>query len=261
MYFNRGSLPWQGLRAATKRQKYERISEKKMSTPIEELCRGFPAEFATYLNYCRTLRFDEKPDYSYLRQLLRNLFHRQGFTYDYVFDWNLLKFVCCAPYVTDFAFTSCSLCRVANAMRATARPIRSSSPRFKCNHSRAVPARGTTAKSSPPSSDCRRPAGRPRTTRRCVPWPETAHQAHPAAWPRRRRAVGCARVRRRRAAPRLSQVISRCVFPFRFVSRFPPQVSQVVIYCQQLLCACRLVSPRCTPLVHFCLSVGAKYLI
>ncbi|CAG2108317.1 unnamed protein product [Medioppia subpectinata] len=92
MYFNRGSLPWQGLRAATKRQKYERISEKKMSTPIDELCRGFPAEFATYLNYCRALRFDEKPDYSYLRQLLRNLFHRQGFTYDYVFDWNMLKF-------------------------------------------------------------------------------------------------------------------------------------------------------------------------
>lgn len=92
MYFNRGSLPWQGLRAATKRQKYERISEKKMSTPIEELCRGFPSEFATYLNYCRSLRFDEKPDYSYLRQLLRNLFHRQGFTYDYVFDWNMLKF-------------------------------------------------------------------------------------------------------------------------------------------------------------------------
>ncbi|XP_076323117.1 casein kinase I-like isoform X1 [Tachypleus tridentatus] len=92
MYFNRGSLPWQGLRAATKRQKYERISEKKMSTPVDELCRGFPSEFATYLNYCRSLRFEEKPDYSYLRQLLRNLFHRQGFTYDYVFDWNMLKF-------------------------------------------------------------------------------------------------------------------------------------------------------------------------
>ena len=29
---------------------------------------------------------------SYLRQLFRNLFHRQGFTYDYVFDWNMLKF-------------------------------------------------------------------------------------------------------------------------------------------------------------------------
>ncbi|KAL8569177.1 hypothetical protein ACOMHN_035447 [Nucella lapillus] len=92
MYFLRGSLAWQGLKAATKRQKYERISEKKMSTPIEELCKGFPSEFATYLNFCRSLRFDVKPDYSYLRQLFRNLFHRQGFTYDYVFDWNMLKF-------------------------------------------------------------------------------------------------------------------------------------------------------------------------
>lgn len=64
-----------------------------MSTPIEVLCAGFPAEFNTYLSYCRSLRFEEKPDYTYLRQLLRNLFHRQGFTYDYVFDWNLLKFV------------------------------------------------------------------------------------------------------------------------------------------------------------------------
>ncbi|XP_078486743.1 casein kinase I-like [Ciona intestinalis] len=92
MYFNLGTLPWQGLKAATKRQKYERISEKKMSTPIELLCKGHPSEFATYLNYCRSLRFDDKPDYSYLRQLFRNLFHRQGFTYDYVFDWNMLKF-------------------------------------------------------------------------------------------------------------------------------------------------------------------------
>lgn len=71
MYFNRGSLPWQGLRATNKKQKYERISEKKTSTPIEVLCKGFPAEFAMYLNYCRTLRFNEPPDYLYLRQLFR----------------------------------------------------------------------------------------------------------------------------------------------------------------------------------------------
>lgn len=63
-----------------------------MATPIDVLCKGAPCEFATYLNYCRSLRFEEKPDYSYLRQLFRNLFHKQGFTYDYVFDWNMLKF-------------------------------------------------------------------------------------------------------------------------------------------------------------------------
>jgi casein kinase 1, alpha len=39
MYFNRGNLPWQGLKAATKKQKYEKISEKKMSTPVEILCK------------------------------------------------------------------------------------------------------------------------------------------------------------------------------------------------------------------------------
>jgi serine/threonine protein kinase len=43
MYFLRGSLPWQGLKATTKRQKYEKISEKKMSTPIE----------VGPLNFCR----------------------------------------------------------------------------------------------------------------------------------------------------------------------------------------------------------------
>ena len=48
MYFLRGSLPWQGLKAGTKRQKYERISEKKMETSIESLCNGFPSEFPLF---------------------------------------------------------------------------------------------------------------------------------------------------------------------------------------------------------------------
>ncbi|CAF3197428.1 unnamed protein product [Rotaria socialis] len=91
MYFNRGSLPWQGLKAATKKQKYEKISEKKMSTPVEILCKGFPAEFAMYLNYCRGLRFEEAPDYMYLRQLFRILFRTLNHQYDYTFDWTMLK--------------------------------------------------------------------------------------------------------------------------------------------------------------------------
>lgn len=42
MYFLRGSLPWQGLKAATNKQKYERIGEKKQTTSIHDLCAGFP---------------------------------------------------------------------------------------------------------------------------------------------------------------------------------------------------------------------------
>ncbi|XP_030841481.1 casein kinase I-like [Strongylocentrotus purpuratus] len=91
MYFNRTSLPWQGMKAMTKKQKYEKISEKKMSTPVEVLCKGFPAEFAMYLNYARGLRFDENPDYVYLRQLFRILFRTLNHQYDFTFDWTLLK--------------------------------------------------------------------------------------------------------------------------------------------------------------------------
>ncbi|XP_032331004.1 casein kinase I-like [Camelus ferus] len=91
MYFNRTSLPWQGIKAATKKQKYEKISEKKMSTPVEVLCKGFPAEFAMYLNYCRGLRFEETPDYVYLRQLFRMLFRTLNHHHDYTFDWVMLK--------------------------------------------------------------------------------------------------------------------------------------------------------------------------
>ncbi|TKY72817.1 Casein kinase I isoform delta [Spatholobus suberectus] len=92
MYFLRGSLPWQGLKAGTKKQKYERISEKKVSTPIEALCRGYPTEFASYFHYCRSLRFDDRPDYAYLKRIFRDLFIREGFQFDYVFDWTILKY-------------------------------------------------------------------------------------------------------------------------------------------------------------------------
>ncbi|KAF8093562.1 hypothetical protein N665_0383s0187 [Sinapis alba] len=92
MYFLMGSLPWQGLKAGNKKQKYDKISEKKVSTSIETLCRGHPTEFASYFHYCRSLRFDDKPDYAYLKRLFRNLFIREGFQFDFVFDWTVLKY-------------------------------------------------------------------------------------------------------------------------------------------------------------------------
>nr|GME03845.1 casein kinase 1-like protein 2 [Ipomoea batatas] len=92
VYFLRGSLPWQGIKTGNKRRKYGIISERKMSTSIEALCRGSPTEFASYLQYCRSLRFEDKPDYAYLRRIFRDLFIRKGFEFDYVFDWTILKY-------------------------------------------------------------------------------------------------------------------------------------------------------------------------
>jgi casein kinase I family protein HRR25 len=101
LYFCRGSLPWQGLKAATKKQKYDRIMEKKMTTPTEVLCRGFPNEFAVYLNYSRSLGFDDKPDYTYLREIFRDLFIRESLQYDYVFDWTAYKYQKNAAIIVD----------------------------------------------------------------------------------------------------------------------------------------------------------------
>lgn len=89
VYFYHGSLPWGGITAPTLKQKYDSIMEKKMAITIEKLCNGMPDEFATFLRYNRSLHFEEKPDYSYLRGIFRNLFACKGFEEDYVFDWTL----------------------------------------------------------------------------------------------------------------------------------------------------------------------------
>lgn len=93
MYFLRGSLPWQGLRAHNRKEKYEKIMQSKMETPNTMLCAGFSPEFNTYMNYCRNLRFEERPDYAYLKRMFKDLFFRENYQYDYIFDWTILNFV------------------------------------------------------------------------------------------------------------------------------------------------------------------------
>ncbi|XP_063696179.1 casein kinase I isoform X8 [Culicoides brevitarsis] len=87
MYFLRGSLPWQGLKADTLKERYQKIGDTKRATPIEVLCENHPEEFATYLRYVRRLDFFETPDYDYLRRLFQELFDRKGYTDDGEFDW------------------------------------------------------------------------------------------------------------------------------------------------------------------------------
>ncbi|XP_042468831.1 casein kinase 1-like protein 4 isoform X1 [Zingiber officinale] len=92
IYFLRGSLPWQGLKAATKKKKYDKICEKKLSTPIEVLCKSHPVEFASYFHYCHSLTFEQQPDYGFLKRLFRDLFTREGYEFDYIFDWTIMKY-------------------------------------------------------------------------------------------------------------------------------------------------------------------------
>lgn len=87
IYFCRGSLPWQGIKVVDKNEKYRLIMQKKMLIPVEKLCEGIPKEFATFLEYTRSLRFNDRPDYKYIHKLFRAVFDREGYRYDFEFDW------------------------------------------------------------------------------------------------------------------------------------------------------------------------------
>ena len=87
IYFLNGQLPWQGLRAKNIKEKYRKIKEKKITTKIEDLCKGYPDELKDYCGYCRKLKFKQTPDYKYLRSLFKSLFKKLKFEYDYQYDW------------------------------------------------------------------------------------------------------------------------------------------------------------------------------
>lgn len=65
----RGDLPWQGLTGC----QLSEIGRMKDTIKLEHLCAGLPVEFMLYLNYCRRLRFDQRPDYDYLKRMFRLL--------------------------------------------------------------------------------------------------------------------------------------------------------------------------------------------
>jgi hypothetical protein len=62
-----------------------------VQTTIEALTRQLPEEFSLFFNYCRGLKFEEKPDYAYLRKLLKDLMYRNGYEVDYQYDWVIKK--------------------------------------------------------------------------------------------------------------------------------------------------------------------------
>lgn len=83
IYFLRGSLPWQSL------NEEDSLLTIKQQITAQELCRGLPVEFLNFLNYTRSLSFDDKPDYGYLGDLFERLLIRKGLQNGSSFDWDV----------------------------------------------------------------------------------------------------------------------------------------------------------------------------
>ena len=93
LYFLKGNLPWQGIKAAN--QQIEKIFEKKLQIPIELLCKDQAEEIYLYFKYVKGLNFEDKPDYKYLKQLFIKLLEKimtkyklqkKALRFDWVFD-------------------------------------------------------------------------------------------------------------------------------------------------------------------------------
>ncbi|CAF4393362.1 unnamed protein product, partial [Adineta steineri] len=78
---------WQGLKAETLKERYQKIGDTKRATHIDVLCQSHPEEFAKYLKYVRNLDFFETPNYEYLRKLFKDLMDSRNYVCDYNFDW------------------------------------------------------------------------------------------------------------------------------------------------------------------------------
>jgi serine/threonine protein kinase len=86
IYFIKGSLPWQGLRKEKNTSHLEIIGNCKMCTTIDSLCKGVPNCFREYLEYIRGLKFDDDPDYKYMKDLFINEYTRQGIIPKFIWE-------------------------------------------------------------------------------------------------------------------------------------------------------------------------------
>ena len=92
IYLLKGVLPWQGIDAKTKDEKYAKILYKKEITPPEQLCCKYPNELVTYLKYTQNLEYEDDPKYDYLIGLFEKIIKTDlNEIIDYRYDWIIIK--------------------------------------------------------------------------------------------------------------------------------------------------------------------------
>lgn len=65
-----------GEKEENREEKFQNVLNCKRSTTLSELCKGCPSHYLEFMEYVRNLRFDERPDYGYLRRKgLRRIVH------------------------------------------------------------------------------------------------------------------------------------------------------------------------------------------
>ena len=88
LYLLNGKLPWQSIKSSDKDKRYQAIGLEKINVAPWTHFNNSPGEFILFLKYCRSLDFDEDPDYNYISNLLGNLYKHHGFDADNLYEWS-----------------------------------------------------------------------------------------------------------------------------------------------------------------------------
>ena len=93
IYLIKGNLPWKDvkLKADNAYKKYIEMLNLKKTTSPEDLCFGLPSQLADYIKYCKNLKFEQDPDYEYLRNLFKNILFSRNQINDMNFSWSKLN--------------------------------------------------------------------------------------------------------------------------------------------------------------------------
>ena len=88
IFLMKKKLPWQGIKGNSYKECYHKLYMMKKYIEIKELCKGLPGEIIDYMNYARRLKFEEEPNYKYLKDLFNNILKKHNFNFDRkIFSW------------------------------------------------------------------------------------------------------------------------------------------------------------------------------
>ena len=99
IYFLKGRLPWQDVKAKTKEERYKLIHEIKSKSTIESLCKDIPNEFTELLTYVKQLQFEEKPYYAKFYACFQNLINKLNIdqieekNYNYIWEKIIVDYI------------------------------------------------------------------------------------------------------------------------------------------------------------------------
>ena len=87
IYFFRGNLPWQNLKIKSRQERFNKINEIKKNVNYKILCKNLPEELYNFGMYIKHLKFEEDPDYNFMRKCFYSILKKINEKNDNNFSW------------------------------------------------------------------------------------------------------------------------------------------------------------------------------